>query len=75
MSYVRWGMRRVTETERRPAMLYVHPWEIDPDQPIMEAGRLQRIRHYRGLGRMERRLRILLAEFRFDTVRSVLDLG
>lgn len=75
MSYVRWGMRRVTEAERRPAMLYVHPWEIDPGQPVMEVGRLQRIRHYRGLGRMEQRLRILLAEFRFDTVRSVLDLG
>lgn len=75
MSYVRWGMRRVTETEGRPTMVYVHPWEIDPDQPVIEVGRLAHIRHYRGMGRLERRLRELLREFRFDTVRSVLGLG
>jgi polysaccharide deacetylase family protein (PEP-CTERM system associated) len=74
MSYVRWGMRRVTRSERRPIMLYVHPWEIDPGQPVLDVGRLARIRHYHGLGRVEHRLRELLREFRFGTVRSVLDL-
>ena len=75
MSYVRWGMRRVTGRERRPALVYVHPWEIDPDQPVLDVGRLARIRHYGGLARVEHRLRRLLREFRFDTVRSVLSLG
>jgi len=75
MSYVRWGMRRVTGRERRPALVYVHPWEIDPDQPVLDVGRLARIRHYGGLARVEHRLRRLLREFRFDTVRSVLGLG
>jgi polysaccharide deacetylase family protein (PEP-CTERM system associated) len=74
MRYVRWGMRRVTRSEGRPTMLYVHPWEIDPGQPVLEVGRLARIRHYHGLGRVEDRLRELLREFRFGTVRSVLGL-
>ena len=74
MPYVRWGMRHVTCVERRPAMLYVHPWELDPGQPVMDVGRLQRYRHYHGMTRVEDRLRSLLRDFRFDTVRSVLAL-
>ena len=74
MPYVRWGARRVTGRERRPLMLYVHPWEIDPDQPVLDVGRVTRLRHYRGLGRVEHRLDELLSTCRFDTVRSVLGL-
>ena len=74
MPYVRWGARRVTGRERRPLMLYVHPWEIDPDQPVLDVGRVTRLRHYRGLGRVEHRLDELLGTCRFDTVRSVLGL-
>lgn len=75
MSYVRWGMRRVTRSEGRPTMLYVHPWEIDAGQPVLPLGRLAAYRHYHGLGRVEDRLRRLLQEFRFGTVRSVLGLA
>ena len=74
MPYVRWGMRQVTGVERRPAMLYVHPWELDAGQPVMDVGRVQRYRHYHGMDRVEERLRSLLSDFRFDTVRSVLAL-
>jgi len=74
ISYVRWGMRRVTGREGRPVMLYVHPWELDPGQPVLDVGRLARVRHYHGLERVERRLRELLRTFRFGTVRSVLGL-
>ena len=31
--WTRWGIRRVNETEGRPVIFYLHPWEIDPDQP------------------------------------------
>jgi polysaccharide deacetylase family protein (PEP-CTERM system associated) len=74
MSYVRWGMHRVTIGERQPSLLYVHPWEIDADQPVLGVGRVTRLRHYCGLARVEHRLRSLLGEFQFDTVRSVLGL-
>jgi len=51
----------------RGAMIYMHPWEIDPDQPVLPMGRLGRWRHRVGLGRAEGKLRRLLREFRFTT--------
>lgn len=59
-------LRRVNHEGRR-GNFYLHPWEIDPDQP-MPAGvawRTER-RHRVGLATTEARLRRLLQEFRFD---------
>lgn len=72
MSYVRWGMRRVTDGEGQPVMLYVHPWEVDPGHQVLDVGLLARLRHYHGLSRVEDRLRRLLRDYRFGTARSVL---
>jgi polysaccharide deacetylase family protein (PEP-CTERM system associated) len=58
------------EAEGKPGMFYIHPWELDPDQPRIPVPFLQRVRHYRGLGRMEDRLSRLLREFRFTSVRA-----
>lgn len=66
--WTRWGMGRVNRLEQRPAVFYLHPWEIDPDQPRLQAGRLSRFRHYRNLEETETRLRALLRDFRFDTI-------
>ena len=66
--WTRFGIDRVNRLERRPAVFYLHPWEIDPDQPRLHAGRLGRFRHYRNLSDTERRLRHLLADFKFDTL-------
>src|SRR5690606_19104677 len=59
---------REHEQQRRPAMFYMHPWEIDPEQPRLDVGWLTSIRHYRGLDRMMPRLEQLLARFRFTSV-------
>jgi polysaccharide deacetylase family protein (PEP-CTERM system associated) len=67
------GIRRLNERECRPAVFYLHPWEIDPDQPRLNAGVLSRFRHYRNLDQTEARLRRLLAEFRFGTITQVLE--
>lgn len=72
--FVRWGMRRLNLREHQPAMVYIHPWEIDPEQPRQPAGMLNSIRHYRNLARTEERLGRLFREFRFTTARSVLGL-
>ncbi len=69
-----WGVRQVNRREGKPAILYLHPWEIDPAQPRQRVGWLTRIRHYHNLGRMEARLIGLLDRFRFDTVERVLGL-
>ena len=54
-------------------MFYVHPWEVDPEQPRLAAGVLTRMRHYGGLERTLPRLERLLREFRFTSVERWLD--
>ena len=58
------------EHDRRPATFYVHPWELDPDQPRVPVSLLTRARHYRGLSRTLPRVERLLSEFRFTTIAS-----
>jgi polysaccharide deacetylase family protein (PEP-CTERM system associated) len=70
--WTRWGIRRLNEVEKLPAIFYLHPWEIDPDQPRLNAGRLGRFRHYRNLEKTEGRLRSLVREFRFSTMLTLL---
>ena len=71
-AWTRWGIDRLNRTEGRPAIFYLHPWEIDPDQPRLRTSRLGRLRHYRNLDQTEDRLRALLSDFRFSTVTRVL---
>lgn len=67
------GVRRILGSGS-PYVFYIHPWEIDPGQPRMEAlGRMSRFRHYVNLERCEERLRSLLATFRWTSVGTVLD--
>ncbi len=70
--WTRWGIARINEQEQRPAIFYLHPWEVDPDQPRLRAGWLGRLRHYRNLDKTETRLRRLLRDFRFGSLRQIL---
>jgi len=68
----RWSIRRINSVERRPAMFYFHPWEIDPEQPrIAGISAKTRFRHYVNLRRMEARIRRLLRDFHWDRVDRV----
>jgi polysaccharide deacetylase family protein (PEP-CTERM system associated) len=69
--WTRRAIRSINEREGQPAVVYLHPWEIDPDQPRIRASALGRFRHYVNLGRTEQRLRQLLADFRFGPISSV----
>ena len=60
------------ERRGRPAALYLHPWEFDPDQPRCPASALQRFRHTLNLRRTLPRLERVLERFRFDTFERVL---
>jgi polysaccharide deacetylase family protein (PEP-CTERM system associated) len=63
---------RACERRGVPGTFYIHPWEIDPEQPRFQVPWLTRLRHYGGLAGTEARLRRLLAEFRFKTVATTL---
>jgi polysaccharide deacetylase family protein (PEP-CTERM system associated) len=60
------------ERAGRPACLYLHPWEFDPEQPRVPAPLLSRFRHRVNLRRTLPRLERLLARFRFGTLEDVL---
>lgn len=51
-----------------PGVFYVHPWEIDPDQPRLAAGIRTRLRHYSGLRGTLPRLERMLSEFAFGRI-------
>lgn len=71
-AWTRWGIERINDVEDRPAVFYLHPWELDPDQPRLNAGLLSRFRHYRHLAMTEQRLRCLLEDFAFGTMANVM---
>ena len=63
------------QSERRgvPGTFYIHPWEVDPDQPRLDVPLLTRVRHYGGLESTMQNLARLLSEFRFTAVRDTVD--
>jgi polysaccharide deacetylase family protein (PEP-CTERM system associated) len=65
----RWGLASINR-EQRPFIFYLHPWEIDPDQPRVRTSALSTFRHYTNLDKCEERLRRLLGVFRFGTARD-----
>jgi len=69
--FTRRAIRRLNGHEARPAMVYIHPWEMDVDQPRLVASARSRFRQYVNLRRTEPRLRRLLREFTFAPVASV----
>lgn len=70
----RFGWRRV-ERSGRPGVFYMHPWEVDPEQPDLRsyASPFGAFRHYTGLKRTLPRLRRLLGEFRFAPMARVIE--
>jgi polysaccharide deacetylase family protein (PEP-CTERM system associated) len=54
------------------ATFYIHPWEIDSEQPRLDVSHLNRIRHYRGLKGALERIELLLQEFSFGSIASYL---
>lgn len=65
------GIERINRLERQPAVLYFHPWELDPRQPRIKAGFKSRFRHYLNLDKTEDKLRELLCRFSFGTMSEV----
>ena len=61
------AIRQVNRRDRRPAVFYFHPWEVDPGQPVVSGTSLKtRFRHYVNLSRTESRLRRLTRDFQWD---------
>lgn len=63
--FTRFAFRSINR-EQRNFCFYLHPWEVDPEQPRIEASLLSRFRHYNNLDVCRPRLKQLLTDFRFQ---------
>ncbi|HTV03478.1 MAG TPA: XrtA system polysaccharide deacetylase [Luteitalea sp.] len=72
-AWTRFGLDHLVRTEQRPAIFYLHPWEIDVEQPRLPLGIATRVRHYGNLHRTYGRLSRLLQRFQFTAVEDVLN--
>ncbi|TMD58670.1 MAG: DUF3473 domain-containing protein [Chloroflexi bacterium] len=66
------AIRFLNQRLARPAVVYVHPWEFDEDQPRPRISRLSQLRHTVGIGVNEHKLQQLLMEFRFASCEEAL---
>jgi hypothetical protein len=67
--YTRMGFRSASN-EQLPLIAYIHPWEVDPEQPRLSGRLKSRLRHYTNLGSTHDRLRRLLALGDFSSFRD-----
>jgi polysaccharide deacetylase family protein (PEP-CTERM system associated) len=63
----------INKKEGKPAVLYVHPWEFDLDQPRIKISAVKAFRHYNNLQNTEAKVSHLLSTFKFSTVSEILN--
>ena len=65
-------LMRQCNSQGRPVIFYIHPWEVDAEQPRIAAmPRLKRFRHYTNLDRTMERLERLFEDFRFTSAEAL----
>jgi polysaccharide deacetylase family protein (PEP-CTERM system associated) len=69
--YTYYGLKHLIEQEGQPVTLYIHPWELDYLQPVVNPEWKSRIRQTWGTDTLEQKLRRLLQEWRFASISQV----
>jgi len=66
-AYFRYFLRKLNRQNQR-FTFYLHPWELDPEQPRVKLPLGYRFRHYVNLGATEKTLARLLGDFDFQSI-------
>ena len=69
--FTSWGVRKIN-LDGYPAVVYAHPWELDPAHPKLSVDLKTNVLHYAFLRETERKLTQLLSGFRFGSIRDYL---
>ncbi|MFA7554741.1 MAG: XrtA system polysaccharide deacetylase [Spongiibacteraceae bacterium] len=68
----RWAVKRFAATEAQPYIFYLHPWEVDPQQPRVDGiSAKSRFRHYLNLSKVEGRLNNMLSDFEWSSMKAI----
>lgn len=69
----RWAIQQFNQRDQQPYIFYLHPWEVDPQQPrIPGLSKKSKFRHYLNLEKTEARLTQLAKDFQWNTMASQL---
>jgi polysaccharide deacetylase family protein (PEP-CTERM system associated) len=63
---------RQLHRQGQPAVMYIHPWELDTGQRFNQVTPRERITHYNGRRSLEGKLRRLFSDFHFQPLRDLL---
>src|SRR3990172_5921277 len=66
------AIKRINEKENQPAIIYIHPWEIDPHQPKLNGRWRSKLRHRINLNSTLPKLKTFLKEFQFKPLSEFL---
>ena len=72
-AYTRMAFRTFENTYRQRVVVYLHPWELDPEQPRIRGPLKSRLRHYTNLRRMHARVSAVLERHRFTRFCDILE--
>ncbi|MDP2689565.1 MAG: DUF3473 domain-containing protein, partial [Deltaproteobacteria bacterium] len=70
VGFIQWSIRKINEREARPAVIYFHPWEIDPEQPRLNGSMLSSFRHRINMDKTFSKVSRLLETVRFGTIKE-----
>lgn len=71
-SFIRYAIGKVNK-ENSPAIVYIHPWELDTRQPKINAGAVANFRHRVNIGKMDAKIRGLLGDFEFESIKTYIE--
>ena len=72
--FIRSGIKRINK-EGQSAIIYIHPPEFDPQKPVLKLPFKEKILHYYNLDVMEGKIRHLVSEFKFGTIKEIFKLS
>jgi polysaccharide deacetylase family protein (PEP-CTERM system associated) len=73
LGIIKMAIRKINKKERQSAVIYIHPWEADVDQPRLKGRLSSNIRHYLNLKSTMPKITALMKEFKFKPFSSLLD--
>jgi polysaccharide deacetylase family protein (PEP-CTERM system associated) len=74
LSYTHFAFRQFEQKSSSPVVVYLHPWEVDPEQPRLSGKLKSRLRHYTNLSKMKGKLSALLDRYEFGPLREWLEI-